>query len=192
MQRTTNLFDLAGTSCDDVGGLVESVHALTQPALQPQPVVLVMRGVPGSGKSSLVQQMVDGVPDGSAAVCSADHFFIDPTSGRYSFDFTQLKAAHAWCKERFTQALEIATPLVVLDNTCIRHWEYASYEKAALEAGYALFIVELRSIGRDHAELALALGSRNAHGVPVAKIEEMLKRWQEDPRACTVQIGGLA
>jgi len=190
--RTTNLFDLAGTFCDDVGVLVASVHALMQPSVQPQKVVVVMRGVPGSGKSTLVQQMVDGLPDGSAAVCSADHFFIDPTSGRYSFDFTQLPEAHDWCKERFTQALEIATPLVVLDNTCIRHWEYKPYENAALKAGYALVIVELRSIGTDHAELALALGSRNAHGVPIAKIEEMLGRWQEDPRACTVQIGGLA
>merc|ERR1711865_441278 len=108
-------------------------------------------------------------------------------------EFATQPMSHNGCTRTIQRgALEIATPLVVLDNTCIRHWEYKPYENAALKAGYALVIVELRSIGTDHAELALALGSRNAHGVPIAKIEEMLGRWQEDPRACTVQIGGLA
>jgi predicted alpha/beta-fold hydrolase len=47
------------------------------------PTVVVMRGVPGSGKSTAAKRIVGVASDRGvdAVVCSADHFMVDPATG---------------------------------------------------------------------------------------------------------------
>eukprot|EP00656_Telonema_subtile_P018126 TRINITY_DN1976_c0_g1_i1.p1 TRINITY_DN1976_c0_g1~~TRINITY_DN1976_c0_g1_i1.p1 ORF type:complete len:189 (+),score=49.09 TRINITY_DN1976_c0_g1_i1:212-778(+) len=147
--------------------------------LQSSPVAVLMRGVPGSGKSTIVSALTAAVPAGQAVVSSADHYFVNPETGVYEFDFTQLRPAHAACRETFEQACNSGVPLVLLDNTCVRAWEYQHYQEYAAATGYTIQVVELRSEA-DPDQLATALFGRNSHGVPLDKIQMMLQNWEED------------
>ena len=117
-----------------------------------QPTILIVRGLSGSGKSSLCRVLLEeaaayaGLPPpaagatsvpGVAVVASADTFFMSP-KGRYEFRVEGLRAAHASSRSTFDAALSSRTPLVVLDNTNVSKGEYAPYVLAALSLNDAV------------------------------------------------------
>lgn len=114
--------------------------------------VIIMRGVPGSGKSTYIK---NNFPD--AIVCSADKFF--EQNGEYKFNRELLGEAHHWCLRTFCSHLLQCANLVVVDNTNISTWEIAPYAQMALAHVYGLEIITLKV----NPEVA---HSRNVHGVP--------------------------
>ena len=79
-------------------------------------VVVIMRGISGSGKSTAVRRLrkalaassgggYDVDDDGWFVVCSADDFFVDRETGQYAFDRALLPDAHAACFRRFQGAI---------------------------------------------------------------------------------------
>ena len=54
----------------------------------------IVRGLPGSGKSTFAEALVGS----DFLVCEADKYFI--VDGEYKFDATKLRQAHEWCKNR--------------------------------------------------------------------------------------------
>ncbi|OWZ20777.1 hypothetical protein PHMEG_0004773 [Phytophthora megakarya] len=129
-----------------------------------KPVVVILRGIPGSGKSTL---------------------------GRYVFDVKKLGAAHSTCKGDFARALEGDIPrshggrrphqhVVLVDNTSTQKWEYEPYEDIARSHGSRVHIVEMKC---SDALMAFRMGQRNSHGVPPDKVVSMFMRWEEDTRA---------
>ena len=85
-----------------------------------QPKLLILRGAPGSGKTTLANAKFDGW-----TVCSADDYFIDK-NGNYKFDARQLQLAHDSCFRRTVSALEQGMN-VVIDNTNKSVWEFKRY-----------------------------------------------------------------
>lgn len=97
--------------------------------------VYILRGLPGSGKSFLTNLLVSqcagrssvSVLDRpSSCVCSADYFFSDPIAG-YQFDSTKIGEAHAYCMTTFIQAIAANIPVIIVDNTNIRAWEWRNF-----------------------------------------------------------------
>jgi len=91
-----------------------------------------MRGLPGSGKSSVSRAVTELLAaEGGAVACSADHFFERggvlseaELAGlgaceryRAAFRTDLLGEAHAQCRAAFDAALAGGVPLVVVDNT---------------------------------------------------------------------------
>lgn len=159
-----------------------------QSLLDVSPVMLIMRGVPGSGKSTLVHTIVEGFPE--SLVCSADHYF-EKENGEYVFDGKLLKDAHADCQRRARDAMSGGVPLVVIDNTCVKYWEYKKYEAMAAEAGYQVQIASLECDSIAVGVLARLLAGRNSHQVPEATILNMLRNWYNDERSFKIEIRGL-
>lgn len=125
--------------------------------------VIIMRGIPGSGKSTWIAK---NAPD--AVVCSADHYFIQP-DGSYVFMPEDLYLAHGACKTKFTQALMEKKPTVVVDNTNVRKRDVEWYVEEALSLGVDfadLYIVTLHVDPKVGAE-------RNLHGVPPEVCQRM-------------------
>ena len=60
----------------------------------------IIRGLPGSGKSTLAHSLV-----GDGNYFEADMYFTDPKTGKYNFDHTKLREAHAWCLDRVQEAM---------------------------------------------------------------------------------------
>ena len=124
--------------------------------------VIILRGVPGSGKSTQTKKYPD------AYIVSADHYFMDD-KGVYRFDMAKIGAAHGQCKGRFEAALKALKPLIIVDNTNTTVKELKFYVEAAKTAGYEVEIVRIDC----DPEVA---AKRNVHGVPKSSIFKMAAR----------------
>jgi len=121
-------------------------------------VLVLIRGLPGSGKSTRARSMH------GFAHFEADMFF--ERGGSYSFDPAQLPAAHAWCLQRASDALQQGKAVVV-SNTFTQAWEMEPYLDAAKRYGASVQIIEAKG------------GWPNVHGVPESAIQRMIARWEE-------------
>lgn len=126
--------------------------------------LILLRGLPGAGKSTLAKLLV-----GDKSYChkEADMFFVD-REGNYKFEPSKIKDAHAWCKEETGFLLRLEHSPVVVSNTFTQEWEMDAYFELAEEFGYQVFslIVENRH------------GGMNVHGCPEDKIEQMRNRFE--------------
>lgn len=122
--------------------------------------LILFRGLPGSGKSSLAETLCE-------TVISADQFFEDE-EGNYNFDFTKLKDAHADCLLRTRGCMHLETPVIGVANTFTQEWEMEPYFKLAQELGYRIhtIVVENRH------------GGTNVHQVPEESIKRMESRFE--------------
>ncbi len=65
-------------------------------------VLFIIRGLPGSGKTTLAHLIANGV-------CSADDYFTD-SEGNYNFDGSKLKHAHEDCRSRIWATMNRLSP----------------------------------------------------------------------------------
>lgn len=135
-------------------------------------IAYIMRGVPGSGKSTTALQITRGYenPLLEVAVHSTDDLFY--VNDVYRFDPRKLAHHHALNLEDFKESVKRGVPCVICDNTNIRVKHYQPYVDAATEAGYRVAIVQL-----PHPTLEQAF-NRNKHGVPRENIARMIQGFE--------------
>ncbi len=129
----------------------------------------LIRGLPGSGKSSLAELML-------GATVSADDYFV--VEGGYNFDPARLGLAHAACQVSTRLELAAGRPVVVA-NTFSQKWEIEPYLVIAKTFGARLYVADLYDGGLTDLELF----ERNVHGVPLEVITTMRERWEHDWKA---------
>ena len=122
--------------------------------------MLVMRGLPGSGKSTLVSSITRLYP--GAVVCSADQYFMTE-DGKYEFDASLLKFAHQQSQNKARDACEAGERLVVVDNTGVKRWELVNYFRMAQSFDYTVILLQPRTPWRFNVN---QLAIKNTHGVP--------------------------
>lgn len=83
--------------------------------------VIIMRGIPGSGKTTYHKRWWP-----QARVCSAD-FFFERDGQPYKFDAARIQEAHQDCWATFMAFLEKGAPLIVVDNTNLTMAEISAY-----------------------------------------------------------------
>lgn len=135
--------------------------------------IVIVRGVPGSGKSTFVKENLDG-----AFVCSADDYFeglADWKGTSYLEEFKPwlVSTAHQFCWGIFIDAVFDGKPLIVVDNTNIHHWEYENYRHLGKKMGYEVDVVKMPAV-----LTAEEYHSRNTHGVPLEVIERMMAEYE--------------
>jgi chloramphenicol 3-O-phosphotransferase len=91
---------------------------------KPKQKILILRGKPGSGKSTIVSKFYSK-PGGSWVAVSADHFFVG-VDGRYRFDPGRIQEAHDEAYRRAINALKCGVNVIV-DNTNKKIWEFQKY-----------------------------------------------------------------
>jgi predicted kinase len=148
-------------------GFAQTFERIDDASLQ----VILLRGIPGIGKSFYVKQHYP-----EDAYCSSDLFFL--IDGLYVFDQKKLGESHATCMNQFLRFLERRVPVVVVDNTFSRRWEFLNYIWAACQNDYNVKIVELTC--KDY-ELP-AIIRRGTHNVPAHIVEDMFHRWEDGDR----------
>jgi predicted kinase len=126
-------------------------------------ILYIVRGIPGSGKSTFAKTLV------KKDYChkEADMFFVD-REGNYKFEPSKIKDAHKWCQEEMDFLMRLEHSPVVVSNTFTQEWEMEPYFTLAKEYGYTVFtiVVENRH------------GGTNVHNVPEDKIEQMKNRFE--------------
>lgn len=129
-------------------------------------IAYIMRGVPGSGKSTVARELACQ-PE---VIFSTDNYFYK--EGKYCFDPTLLASYHEKNLRGFTRAIEDGFESVVCDNTNVKHEHYEPYARVAREAGYLVVIVTL-----PHPDPHVA-AMRNKHKVPEYSIKKMIANWE--------------
>jgi len=118
------------------------------------PEIVLIRGVPGSGKTTIAKTKY-----AEHQLVEADMFF--ERGGEYQYDRDKIKDAHKWCQDIALRWLNMGYDVVVA-NTFTRVWEMQPY----LDMGYPVKVVE-------------ATGNYdNVHGVPSEIVERMRERFE--------------
>lgn len=128
----------------------------------------IVRGVPGSGKSTFALNLVGS----DFLVCEADKYFIQ--DGEYEFDGSKLKEAHESCRNTVETYMKDSLVNdqfyreIAVSNTFTQEWEMQPYFDLAKQYDYMVFtiIVENRH------------GGVNQHGCPEDRVQAMRDRFE--------------
>ena len=142
---------------------------------KPNQELIVMRGIPGAGKSTKAKTLVK-----EGKIHSTDTLIEEAGDYREFFakmitekDFTPLSRMHSKNLKNAIESMEAGITPVVVDNTNIKQNECKSYVVAALKMGYADDNIKFVDIGTAGL-MAEQLAVRNTHGVPLDKINTMI------------------
>ncbi|KFW83868.1 NEDD4-binding protein 2, partial [Manacus vitellinus] len=101
-------------------------------------VLVLLRGVPGSGKSYLARNILEDNPGG--IILSTDDYF--NKHGQYHYDPNCLGEAHDWNRKRAKEAFEMGITPIIIDNTNIQAWEMKPYVTLAQQFKYEVMFRE--------------------------------------------------
>ncbi|NWR15319.1 N4BP2 protein, partial [Emberiza fucata] len=141
-------------------------------------VLVLLRGVPGSGKSYLARNLLEDNPGG--IILSTDDYFYK--HGQYHYDPDCLGEAHEWNRKRAKEAFEMRISPIIIDNTNIQAWEMKPYVTLAQQFKYKVMFREPDTWWKFKPK---ELERRNIHGVSKEKIKRMLERYE---RCLTVRL----
>ncbi|XP_015717872.1 NEDD4-binding protein 2 isoform X2 [Coturnix japonica] len=134
-------------------------------------VLVLLRGVPGSGKSYLARMILEDNPGG--VILSTDDYFY--RGGKYHYDAYCLGEAHDWNRKRAKEAFEMKISPIIIDNTNIQAWEMKPYVTLAQQFKYKVIFREPDTWWKFKPK---ELERRNIHGVPKEKIKRMLEQYE--------------
>jgi len=123
--------------------------------------LVLLRGIPGAGKSS-VAKMMESL---GALIIAADDFHM--INGVYDWKPERVAWAHRMCQLATDKAMACREPVIVVHNTFTTEKEMEEYVQFADKYGYTVrtLIVENRH------------GSKNVHNVPDATLDKMERRF---------------
>lgn len=152
--------------------------------------LVIMRGLPGSGKSTEGRKLALAHMESggqTVAICSTDSFFMK--DGEYVFDANMLGEYHGLNQYKANQYMSMGVELVIVDNTNTTHKEMEPYKYSA--SNYLYEVVEIL-VGKDklfpepeyfspqtYANYIDLCVNRNSHGVPKEAIERMARRFEK-------------
>ena len=146
--------------------------------------MIIVRGIPGSGKSFKSKQLAP-----ISNIFSTDSYWLNEKN-EYVFDRAKLHTAHKWNIARVETALQEHKTPIVIDNTNITKKEYKPYILLAYKYNYAItyalpdspwfldILPRLRDQTFTDADVHIFF-EKNSHDVPFEVIKNMMKNWEE-------------
>lgn len=135
--------------------------------------LIIVRGIPGSGKTTFAEFLFDKLDLAiDVAILAADDYFYDDDDV-YHFDANKLHAAHMHCQQSVENAMvldgdkEYPNSVIIVHNTSTTPKELKPYLELAVKYGYEVtsLIIENRH------------GSENVHNVPEEVLAKMKNRF---------------
>ncbi|MBD1556789.1 ATP-binding protein [Vibrio sp. S9_S30] len=122
------------------------------------PRLILVRGLPGSGKSTYAKSL-------SIHHVEADMYFVNQ-QGTYQFNPDELQQAHRWCQEQTEHVLKEGRDVVV-SNTFVERWEMNPYLNMASQLNA-------------NVEIVVCNGNfTSVHDVPSRTVKKMKFKWQD-------------
>jgi len=130
-------------------------------------IVIIMRGIPGSGKSKFVKNKYP-----NSTVCSADYYH--ERHGDYIFHEEEADLAHHQCRDEFDKSIKREDKIIVVDNTNITFYEMKYYIDIGEQNEYDVRFVKM-IISPEVAH------ERNVHNVPKDTINMLYEMFEDLP-----------
>lgn len=122
--------------------------------------IVLIRGLPGSGKSTMAKREFP-----SHTHYEADAYFVGD-DGVYRYNPKKIRDAHEWCQASAERSVKGGMDVVV-SNTFTQLWEMKPYFDIAERNGSSVRVI-------------VATGDYgNTHGVPDDVVERMRMRWED-------------
>lgn len=143
---------------------------------RPNQELIIMRGIPGAGKSTEAERLV-----GEGMIHSTDTL-IEETTGDYNGYFTKMVESGDWSEHgkmhhrnflKAKMSMEQGVSPVIVDNTNIKASEPKKYVEAALKLGLSEDNIKIVDVGNG-GQTANILAERNTHNVPFKTIQRMM------------------
>jgi shikimate kinase len=140
---------------------IENVFDMIREDAISSKTLIMLRGPPGSGKTSLAQELCRLV---GASVFTTDDFFVGE-DGTYVYNRTKLAEYHRLNLLRAKDAMD-KDETVIVPNTSIHLWEMREYVRYAVFRDYHVIFVQCID------------NEKNEHGVSSQKVEAMRKQFE--------------
>lgn len=127
--------------------------------------LILLRGLPGSGKTTLAKLLSE---HNTYPIFSVDDFFTNAETGEYVFNFSDNHLAYKQCELLAKDAMRQNISKIFVHNTFTLDWELEPYFKLANEFNYKLFIVTVENY---HNKL-------NTHGVSLEQLQKMAEKYK--------------
>lgn len=145
--------------------------------------VVLMQGLPGSGKSSYARALVKCSPEASAFHIEADAFYRD-AKGKYKFTVARVPEVRLKCFHLFLQALHGEYDLIIYDNVNLDAAELSPFylmaqlyaRESQLEYSVAVHRIEYP---------IEKCWERQTHGVP-RDVFEIMTKWFKSRGHCVL------
>lgn len=125
--------------------------------------LLVLQGVPGSGKSTVALTLSQLT---GAVICSADQYFYRLGLGEYKFERNRLGEAHSYCHDKAEACLKEGLS-VIIDNTNILQKHAQVYFDLAKKSNATIGVI------RCHGQF------ESVHGVPEETVNRMRDQMED-------------
>ena len=127
----------------------------------------VIRGVPGSGKTTLAEHLrsIYTELEKIVVICEANDYLM--RNGQYSYSPSLLPKAHEECRDRIISSMQGDVDVIILTNTSTRFWEFEEYMNLAKEFGYDCTVMVTENYH----------GGKSPHNVPEEKLDIMRRRF---------------
>ncbi len=132
-----------------------------------QPNLTIIRGLPGSGKSTRAKELMQEKRNNGRKVSNleSDMFFM--FNNKYIFNKNHLNYSHLWCLSNAAYYLNQGYDVIV-SNTFVTKDEIFPYNKMAAA-------IDINDIS-----IITCFGKfRNIHNVPIKVIEHMKEKWED-------------
>lgn len=128
------------------------------------PCLILLRGLPGAGKSSLAKLLAED----KWPVLAIDDFFTDPVTLVYEFRYEQNHLAYRQCELNTEQEMQVGKEKVFVANTFTMTWEMEPYFKLAKKYKYRMYVLTVENYH----------GNSNIHGIPEEHLQKMAAKYQ--------------
>ena len=128
------------------------------------PNLIILRGLPGSGKSSLAKVLSED----RWPVYSIDSYFTDPVTGEYKFQFDKNHLAYKNCESQTEQAMANKIEKIFIDNAFTLEWEIEPYFKLASRYNYTVYVMTVENRHK----------GKNIHHINEAQIMKMAEKYK--------------
>lgn len=123
-------------------------------------ILYIIRGVPGSGKTTMAHQLV-----GEANTHEADQYMM--VGGEYVFDPKNLPNAHKRCIEAVEMDMVNNVQKIAVSNTFVKKEHFFPYKNLAEKFGYKVSILKMEN------------EFPNVHNVPAHTVERMRNQFEQ-------------
>jgi predicted kinase len=142
-------------------------------------MLVVLRGLPGSGKTTYIKDYLTRHQIKDYVICSANDYFNHGT--KYKFNPRHLPAAHNECVCDTITAMANKTECVIVNNPNAQCWEYSHYKLLAKHFSYSVHVIEIDCPTEEHVEY---FHQRCAYKIPREICLTMRNRWETDENVC--------